>query len=53
MKRYEERLVEDMQSPYWKILVGEPPLIYRLLPTELLLLIIQISDVADRRSLRW
>jgi len=58
-KRYEERLLEDMASPFWQLAVGDAPPILQL-PWELLAYIVEIL-VGDRggenmkavRSLRW
>jgi len=58
-KRYEERLVEDMASPFWQLSVGDAPPILRL-PWELLVYIVEIlvgdrahDDMKAVRSLRW
>ncbi|KIM19411.1 hypothetical protein M408DRAFT_31249 [Serendipita vermifera MAFF 305830] len=52
MKRYEERLLEDMKSHRWKVLLSEKPAIYNL-PTEILLLVIDyIECILTLRALR-
>lgn len=52
MKRYEERLLEDMQSPQW-LLLSTYPLIFSL-PNELLILIFECTDsLASIKAARW
>ena len=52
MKRYEERLLEDMQSRRWKLLLSERPAIYNL-PNELLILIFEyVEGVITLRAVR-
>lgn len=61
LKRYEERLLEDMSSPQWILAVGDPPPILRL-PVEILVHIVNMLtekeaqeriDLKSVLSLRW
>jgi hypothetical protein len=52
MKRYEERLLEDMQSREWQILLTPCPPIYGL-PNELLILIFGfVEGISTLRNVR-
>ncbi|PVG00801.1 hypothetical protein CPB86DRAFT_871649 [Serendipita vermifera] len=52
MKRYEERLIEDMQSLRWQVSLAVPPPIYRL-PTEILLNVFEyIMQAEHLKSVR-